>query len=285
MMFKKLFIIVFLFVSNKAFTQPVESVLIRSEYGFSVGTVTYIGDLNPFYNFNIVKPSIQLFYKKNRVLFKKIGIKLGLDYNLLNYADKNNDHSHIDLIARNLSFSNEIFGISAELSYDFLNYNPLSANHWFTPYMNWGIGAIYSNPYDFDSKNNKVFLQPLITERTSSLDNTVKYNNIVITMPITLGFKVNVTTLLNLFAECTYTLTNSDYLDDVSKQYAGAAAFNNNSVANYFQDKSVNQKFGVPGKNRGTAGSGNDGYISFKIGISFNDFISCCPPIKKRFSY
>ena len=282
---KKIAIIIFLCFANKIFSQPVESILARSEYGIAVGAVTYYGDLNPYYNFNSLKPSIQLFYLKNNFLIKNIGLKLGVDYNYLHYADKYNDNNHIDLIARNLSFTNETFGISAQLNFNFLNYSPLSNYNWVTPYLNVGIGALYSNPFDFDAQNNKVFLQPLITERINNFDVNVKYNSIVLTLPISLGFKVSVSKLLNLFAECTYTLTNTDYLDDVSKQYAGQAAFNNDKIANYFQDRSTQQQFGVKDKSRGTAGSGNDGFISFKLGMSFNKFISCCPPVKKMFSY
>ena len=274
-----------LFNVCRIYTQPVESVLLKSEFGFSVGTVTYIGDLNPYYNLNIVKPSFQIFYKKNNFLCNKLGVKFGIDYNLLHYADQYNDDNHIDLIARNLRFTNEIVGISTQLCYDFLNYNPFSNYNLFTPYLNIGIGAIYSNPFDFDTKNNKVYLQPLITERTSSIDKNVKYNNFVLTMPISLGFKASISSLLNIFTECTYTLTNTDYLDDVSGKYAGSLAFASNSIENYFQDKSNLQKLGVMDKNRGTAGSGNDGYISFKVGVSFNNFISCCPKVKKNYSY
>ena len=264
--------------------QPVESILYKREIGISLGNVVYFGDLNPNYNFKVLKPNLQIFYKINKFFFHRVGVKFALDYNYLEYADANNDGHFIELRERNLSFKNETFGISTQLTFDLLNLNPGSSDKWFTPYINAGIGLIYSNPFDYDSKKNAVYLRPLITERTNIYDKTPIYSNFVFVSPLTIGFKFSLNKKINIFFEGTYTYAFTDYLDDVSKNYASKAAFTNNQVANYFQDRSVNQKYGVSGKRRGIENTGNDAYFSFQIGVSWNDLISCCPPMKELFN-
>lgn len=281
MMKKYILFINLFFCGLCSIAQPVESFLFKGEWGFSVGANQYLGDLNPVGNFNYFQPSFNVYYKKN--ISKNFGLRFAFEYNKLAYADAYNNADYIEFRERNLSFENQTFGFLAGVEFNFLRYTPGSYNHRFTPYLGLNLGVIYTNPYSFDNLNNQVYLRPLITERLNIDDKSEKYDFITGIAPVTLGLKFNVSTHVNLFAEFSYVFTITDYLDDVSKQYAGIDAFVGQPVSAYFQDRSFNQVYGVKGKERGS-GMFLDNYMTGRFGVSFNFLESCCPvPEKIRY--
>ncbi|MDI9337354.1 MAG: hypothetical protein QM539_02890 [Alphaproteobacteria bacterium] len=325
-MYKVFLILVFLnLLNNISYSQPVESYVTSSEFGFSTGINQYFGDLNPQNNINYPQTSFNLFYKLFFVNGKgnhpnlnipKLSVRFDLDYNRLSYYDAKNSPNLIDYRARNLGFDNTTFGIGAGIEYNFLRFSPAELytphdigephltykqsrknkqkqehfdhvvngtqhhrSNIFTPYIGIGISFLYTDPYNFD-QNRKVYLRPLITERLSLNDDQEKYSQIAINIPMKLGFKFAASASTNIFAEMTYNFVLSDYLDDVSKKYAGIDAFVSNSDAAKFQDTSPNQIYGVKGKDRGipsTSSINFDSFITFRVGLSFNIIKSCCP--------
>ncbi|MCX8481161.1 MAG: DUF6089 family protein, partial [Sediminibacterium sp.] len=259
--------------------QPVESLVFKGEIGFSIGQAVYFGDLNPNANFNGFSNSLGAFYKKN--ISKHVGLKVSLEYNELSYDDKLN-LTNQDLNNRNLRFGNRTLEASFATEFNFFQYNPGSKSYNFSPYFGIGVGLLYYNPFTQDDDNKIVYLRPLITERISINDKIEKYTQFALTVPITIGVKYNINQKINLFGEFTYRFTNTDYIDDVSTNYAGIRAFPSGSTESKLQDRSVDQVYGLPGFRRGT-GNYNDSFMSFKLGLSLNIIESCCPNIQKLY--
>lgn len=277
-MVKKTVLFVFIvFIGNIIFAQPVESIILKNMFGFSIGGNEYFGDLNPQRSFKNVTPTFQLFYQIN--LSNKFSIKYNFDYHFIEYADSYNEQNNIDLKARNLSFKNDVVGLSAQVIYHFVSFNPLSKLNKFTSYFGLGVGIIYTNPYSMNDNNNVIYLRPLITERLNKTDNSPTYNQFAFIAPFSLGIKYKISRKIDLFSELNYTLAFTDYLDDVSKNYAGKDAFVNDKVANYFQDRSKDQFYGILGKKRGDD-SKYDAIFSFRLGFILNNFNSYYPTIK-----
>jgi hypothetical protein len=92
---------------------------------------------------------------------------------------------------------------------------------------------------------------------------------------------------MNISFEAVYNFTTTDYLDDVSKTYAGIANFptlpnGDPSVAALLQDRSYetgSPPIGIQGRQRGYSNQ-NDSYIYFEIMFSFNISSYRCPTAK-----
>jgi hypothetical protein len=87
---------------------------------------------------------------------------------------------------------------------------------------------------------------------------------------------------MNIGLEIVYRFTTTDYLDDVSKTYAGIDNFPKLSPAAALQDRSNETggtPIGVAGKQRGYSNQ-NDGYIMAEIMFSFNITSYHCPTAK-----
>ena len=278
---KLLFFTIFfsVFILVNLYGQPVESLVFKGETGFSIGQAVYFGDLNPNANLNGFSNSFGAFYKKN--FSKHVGLKVSLEYNELSYDDKLN-LTNQDLYNRNLRFGNRTLEAAFATEFNFLQYNPGNKLYNFTPYIGIGVGLLYYNPFTYRDDNKLEYLRPLITERTSIYDNTEKYAQFALSLPITFGFKYNLNQKINLFTEFTYRFTNTDYIDDVSTNYAGINAFPNGSTESKLQDRSIDQVYGLPGFRRGT-GNYNDSFMSFKLGLSINIIQSCCPNIQNLY--
>jgi hypothetical protein len=84
-----------------------------------------------------------------------------------------------------------------------------------------GIGVFSFDPYAYLG-GEKYLLRTLGTEgQGSSLYPELQpYNPIAISIPIHLGAKYAINARTNVFAELTYRMTSTDYLDDVSGLYA-----------------------------------------------------------------
>ena len=69
------------------------------------------------------------------------------------------------------------------------------------------------------------------------------YNNIAVFIPFGVGYKYNLNPRMNIGVEIVYNFTTTDYIDDVSKTYAGINNFptlpnGDPSVAALLQDRS-----------------------------------------------
>ncbi|MGI8952000.1 MAG: DUF6089 family protein [Chitinophagaceae bacterium] len=284
-MYKKnillLLAITFLVVTVKA--QMYNAYVQQGELGIGIGAAHYFGDLNTTAAINRPKLSAGAFYIKQ--FNNYIGLKIALNYAFLGYSDtysKNEVQKR-----RNLSFNTSVWEFSLSGHFNFFKYYPGVEGYNFTPYVSLGAGIFSYDPYAY-LNGQKYYLRPLGTEgQGSSLyPNRKQYGTTAICFPLAVGFKYSLTTNTNFFAEVGYRFTNTDYLDDVSTTYAGAAAFpplpnGQPSVAFLLQDRSyeTGTPIGIKDRQRGNSQQ-KDAYVIAQIGVSFNLSSYRCPTSK-----
>jgi hypothetical protein len=263
------------FTSVKAQYQYNEYVQ-KGEFGITVGAAHYFGDLNTRFGLNRPKPSVGVFFRKQ--FGNYIAARLNAHYAQVGYSDiySKNEYN----ITRNLSFNSNIWELSLQGDFNFFKFIPGSRDYVFTPYVTLGIGAFSYDPYAY-LNNQKVFLRPLGTEgQLIGFQGRKQYSPTAICIPVGVGFKYNLSEKLNFSFEISHRLTNTDYLDDVSATYAGAANFVPGSNAALLQDRSYelnpSNLIGVQGRQRGWSKQ-KDQYIIAEMGLSLNISSYRCP--------
>lgn len=91
----------------------------------------------------------------------------------------------------------------------------------FTPYAYGGIAGFHFNPYTYNARNEKVFLQPLSTEGQGLADypDRKPYRLNQIAAAFGGGFKFVLSNCTGISLEFSQRKTFTDYLDDVSTSY------------------------------------------------------------------
>jgi hypothetical protein len=282
----KLFLFISLLFCSLAHgqTQLYDSYKNEGEFGVAIGAGHYFGDLNTRAALNRPNFSGGMYFIKQ--FNNYIGLRISGDYAFLGYSDiysKNETQQR-----RNLSFNTNVWELSLSGYFNFFRFIPGVAGYKFTPYVSLGAGIFTYDPYAY-LQGTKYFLRPLGTEG-QNIDPTQKqYSDMAICIPVTLGVKYSINENMNVFAEIGYRFTNTDYLDDVSGNYAGPDAFvlthpdGTQEVeypAYYLQDRSyeTGTPIGIKGRQRGNS-SQKDAYVLFHIGVSFNISSYKCPTV------
>lgn len=120
---------------------------------------------------------------------------------------------------RNLKFESNIdeFSVVGQL-----NLLSISEKRW-TPYVFGGLGLFHFNPYTNDS-SGRVYLKPLSTEGQGIAGYSAKpYNLTQASIPLGAGIKFALNETIQIGLEAGVRKTFTDYLDDVSTNYADAA--------------------------------------------------------------
>lgn len=279
-MFRKILILVCVVTGlAKTQAQMLEPYVHQGEVGVSVGLAHYFGDLNPSTGLNRPKPAAGIFFRKQ--ISNYIGIRISGEYAMLGYSDVYSPNPVQQ--TRNLSFNTNVWEIGLAGDFNFFEFHPGFEGYEFTPYVGLGLGVFSYDPYAY-LNGEKYLLRTLGTEgQGSSLYPELKpYNPIAISIPFTLGAKYALNARTNVFAELTYRMTNTDYLDDVSGLYAPDAfptlPDGSPSPAFLLQDRSyeTGTSIGIKGRQRGNSLQ-KDAFASFKVGISFNLSSYRCP--------
>ena len=229
-----------------------------------LGAASYNGDLTQReISFLRWKPAVGVNIKYNTGDF--INLRLGLTYATLGADDKDNPDA--GLRSRNLNFKTRILELNlcAEL-------NILDPETYFAyPYIFGGIGGYHFNPYTYDDKNQKTFLQPLGTEGEGLPDypGRKKYPLYQACFPLGGGFKLNLQDKYEVCWEFGYRILLTDYIDDVSRTYVNLKTLEEGSGAKAVE-LSYRKKmpFMEEGEKRGNSGV-RDSYFftGFKIGV------------------
>lgn len=182
--------------------------------GLFGGTSNYQGDLvdKPFRSTRAAV-GITASYE----ISSRISLRAGLTFAKLAGADSLNKK---DLRLRNLSFQTPI----QELSFigEFNTFD-LSVKPW-SPYVFAGLAIYRFNPYTFDQVDNKVYLRPLSTEGQGLPGYDSKtYARTQLAIPFGAGVKFQVSEKIRIGIEAGLRKTFTDYLDDVSGNYADPA--------------------------------------------------------------
>jgi hypothetical protein len=248
----------------------------EGEIGLQAGAAHYFGDLNGRTRLNSPHPTIGIFYRKQ--INNYTAFRLGVNYLRLGYSDEMESRNEFQR-RRNLNFESSVWELLFQGDFNFFRFNPSEPNARFTPYLTFGIGFFFYDPYTF-LDGQKYYLRPLGTEgQTSSLYPEKKeYGQTALAIPFGLGLKWAVGRNINVHFEVTHRFTGTDYLDDVSGTYAGINAFSTGSPAALLQDRSYlnGTPIGIAGAQRGFSGN-KDQYVTAVFGFTFNLTSYKCP--------
>lgn len=260
--------------------QLYESTVLNGEFGIAVGAAHYFGDLNTRASLRRPKPAISLLFRKQ--FGNYIALRLQGTYARLGFSDVYSKNTTQQ--TRNLSFNSDVFELALMGDFNFFRFIPGQRDYNFTPYVTFGAGFFTYDPYAYLG-GEKYFLRPLGTEGQGSAlyPDRKPYSSMAVSFPVGFGLKYNLSARTNLTFEITHRFTNTDYLDDVSSTYAGAAAFPNlpdgsPSPAFLLQDRSyeLGAPIGTTGRQRGNSLQ-KDQFITAQIGITFNLTSYRCP--------
>jgi len=244
--------------------------------GFSVGAANYLGDIGggmltrrdfvADMKIAETKPAVAGFvrYKFGSVL----SIKANLTWLRISGDDKLSTNPARN--ARNLNFRNDVFELASEAQFCFYDIYDLgrSFRHRdnFRAFIGLGMGVAYHNPKAF-YEGGYVALRPLTTEGES-------YSKITAVIPATGGFYFTLDQYRIGF-DLTWRTTFTDYLDDVSTNYADPSVLPNQlsiDLANRTDElTTVTPAFAenfTPGNKRGDA-SHNDSYLTSSVEFSY----------------
>ncbi len=274
--------IIFYFFVIRTFAQPDHSYLYTGEFGVLAGASQYFGDLNPDLHFNTPKAVFGLFFRKQVTDY--IAVRIQGQFARLGYSDVYNTQNAFYL-RRNLSFNTNVWQLGVQGDFNFFRFIPGDGDHRATPYLTIGIGMFSFDPYAY-LDGQKYYLRELGTEGQGSAayPDRKPYSNIAAYIPLGLGYKYNLNPRMNIGIEAVYNFTTTDYLDDVSKTYAGINNFptlpdGSPSVAALLQDRSYETgkpPIGVQGRQRGYQNQ-NDGFLYLEIMFSMNLSSYKCP--------
>jgi hypothetical protein len=234
------------------------------EFGVQAGAAGYQGDLNQRNLLQVSGSMAGLLLRYN--INGYLSLKASASKAQIEGADSTS--KYVQQRSRNLSFYTPLTEFALVGEFNFFEYLPGNGYHGFTPFIYAGIANVSYNP-QATYKNQTYDLQPLNTEGKGAL-----YNKSALAIPFGAGVKYNVFGKLSLTADIGYRSAYTDYLDDVSGNYADRQSFTN-PVSLALSDRSGERTgvyTGAAGTQRGD-GRKRDTYMFFSIGVSYT-FIS-----------
>lgn len=253
-----------------------ESILQSGEFGVQLGAAHYFGDLNMTTQLNRPHPAFGVFFRKQ--LNNYAALRVALNYFNLSYSDKLQAKNEFQR-RRNLDFQTSILEFLLQGDFNFFRFNPINPSERFTPYLTFGAGFFYYNPYTYLG-GIRYDLRGLGTEGQNSSTNPGKeYSTMAICLPAGFGIKWSLNNKINMHVELTHRFTTTDYIDDVSGNYAGTGAFIPETVAYLLQDRSYETgatPIGIEGNQRGFKGN-KDQFTTISFGMTINFSTYRCP--------
>lgn len=252
------------------------------DFGLAIGGSNYTGEIGsnaeeaqPWLldmKFGQTRLSAGGFYRYN--FTKNIAAKINFNYARIAGTDSNSVIK--TAIARNLSFRTEIFEVALQGEYSFYTLNDLSRSSSsridFRAFVFAGIGAAFYYPYA-QYQDKWYALRPLQTEGTENA-----YDEMTIILPLGAGTNFTFNKKYRLGLEIGYRFTFTDYLDDVSTNYAfpSELPFEESKIfANRSDQAYARGESGLPDRGHFTQGGlrGNDdtddGYILAQFTFSY----------------
>jgi len=187
------------------------------EVGLAVGTSFYRGDLEPV---EITKTTETLRFAKGlfaRYQFTRlVTARLSLSHFVLFGDDQ------ISQNRRNLNFETKIFEAALLGEINLLGFDPQFTDQLFSPFLYAGVAYFHYNPRTF-FEGQWYDLQPLGTEGQGLPQYPDKkvYSLHGLAIPVGAGLKYSPFYFVNFGLDIGGRITFSDYLDDVSTEYAG----------------------------------------------------------------
>jgi opacity protein-like surface antigen len=181
------------------------------QIGLFGGISNYVGDMTD-------KP-----YKNSKGAFgvtvgyqilSRVNLRAGFTFAKVSGADSLAKKEDVRL--RNLSFQSNISEFSAVAE---INTFDMDYKTW-SPYIFGGLAVFHFDPYTYDQQNNKVYLKPLGTEGQGIPGYQKPYALTQLALPFGGGIKYNISDNVRITLEVGLRKLFTDYLDDVSGNYA-----------------------------------------------------------------
>ena len=144
-------------------------------------------------------------------------VRAGLAYTIIGGSDRFSDKA--DLRARNLSFETRLYEFSVMGEYDLFSIDQKR----YTPYALAGLAIFKFDPYVFTAAKEKFYLKPLSTEGQGINGYGKNYSRTQLAIPFGGGIKYAINDNLKIGLEAHIRKLFTDYLDDVSGNYADPA--------------------------------------------------------------
>jgi len=185
--------------------------------GLFGGISNYQGDLvDKIYVSRFTRPAFGI--SGTYEVSDRVNLRAGFTTGRIMGYDRYNTKTYLQ--ERNLSFESAINEFSLLGEFNVFNLYNIK---W-TPYFFGGIALFRFNPYTYDQNNEKVYLQPLGTEGQGIDGYDLKpYKLTQVSLPFGAGFKYAFSDNVRLGIEVGIRKTFTDYLDDVSTNYADEA--------------------------------------------------------------
>lgn len=236
------------------------------EWGASVGTTHYFGDLNA--DFNPTHPSIMAMCNYRRILNPFFAFRVDAVYGKAYYDSKWSSNSY--WAYQNFNYKSNFGMVNPMLEFNLFKYEVDKDKYetGFTPYVATGIGAgFFVNEAVYNGQKYKLY--DLHTEG-------LKYNQVFFTFPMEFGLKWRLAKAWTLAVHTCYIATTTDYLDDVGGTYHGNDV---TSGGNNLTDPSnkLNPLGDVINKQRGM--KGKDALLLTGISLHYSLLYKRCPMV------
>jgi hypothetical protein len=254
----------------------------ENEFGFWGGSAVYLGDLNPTLSFKDARWAGGAFYRYN--INNRMAVRVGMNYGFLD-ADDSRIKNFPYLQARNLNFKSHVAELAATYELNFFKYAlvPSRDTKKWTPYIFMGASIFYYNPYT-TLDGNKYYLESVGTEGQKTPDKPVRnkgYNQYAFAIPYGGGVKIGLSQNWALAVEVSSRLTFTDYIDDVSGNYAEPEDVNfftnGRNIGLDLYDRSI-ERIGIPGKQRGTS-KDKDRFMFVGVSLTYTINTLKCPKV------
>lgn len=274
---KNIFIIIFVL-----FTITITKAQWLWDYGVSVGVSNYLGDIGGkektrrdfVADMKLAKTRWNMGGFVRYKVHQKVSVKVALDYLRIEGDDKLSSNPARN--TRNLNFRNDMFDLALTGQVFFFEDNDLGNTYryknGFRAYVFGGVGVYYSNPKALYN-GSYVALRPLQTEGK-------RYSPVGLNIPLGVGFYFTFSKKHRIGYELNWRTTFSDYLDDISGNYADpsgmspeAAALSNRTGELSGLDPAFVKNFGYDtetqvGNKRGDP-THKDSYLTMNLSYSY----------------
>jgi hypothetical protein len=278
---KKQILILIIFSATLGMAQPVKK---SAEVGIFLGCSYYIGDISPFGHFNqFTKPAGGVVFRYNfnpRLAIRGTALVGAVE------GDDSFSNSRAQQ-QRNLRFKSDIYELSGQLEFNFLDFEIGNDYKPFTPFIFGGLAGFKFSPQG-PIGDTWADLQPLGTEGQGLPDGASKrkYKLSQFSIPLGVGIKISISKNMGLSFEWGMRKTFTDYIDDVSTKYydPGAITAKSGNNAGYFSDRSIgtDPNYSNVGRQRGNPTT-KDWYnfSGITLTIKFKNKAKRCPGVYK----
>lgn len=238
------------------------------EAGFAAGIANYRGDVSQKVSLKETKPAVTIFGRRN---FSSVA---SWKFQFTVAQISGNDQNSKEYKYRNLAFQSMIYEIGNRFEYNFDPFGVNIHNNNKSLYIASGINIFRFNPIRKigDAKHE---LRQLKTEGQKK-----GYSLLQISVPLVLGYKINLNRRTVGFIEMCWNKTFTDYLDDVSKTYPD---FKQQTDNNGLFSAQLSHAQTLNGNSAARVGSMRgdthlkDWYFFIQAGVSFRFFSQICP--------